>query len=148
MDFLLPAETPFVNSKRTDMAKTSKNTPLNNVAAVQHETIPPPAATTKEYIPLMKSRSATGESKLTPMDPKLQQAILLNRSGLKKSPTSSTSEDEISVIASVTNQAAWNELTEVRASMLGWLILNFEDGEVLKLDSNARGSEEFVRGSV
>ena len=41
-----------------------------------------------------------------------------------------------------------NELTEVRASMLGWLILNFEDGEVLKLDSNARGSEEFVRSII
>jgi subtilisin family serine protease len=48
------------------------------------------------------------------MDPKLQQAILLNRSGIKKSPTSSTSEDELAVIASVTNEAAWNELTEVR----------------------------------
>ncbi len=48
------------------------------------------------------------------MDPKLQQAIVLNRSGIKKSPTSSTSEDELAVIASVTNEAAWNELTEVR----------------------------------
>lgn len=97
------------------MAKTSKNTPLNNVAAVQHETTPPPPTSNrKEYIPLMKSRSATGESKLTPMDPKLQQAILLNRSGIRKSPTSSTSEDELAVIASVTNETAWNELTEVR----------------------------------
>jgi subtilisin family serine protease len=97
------------------MAKTAKNNTPANPAAVHNEATPPSASSiSKAYLPVTRSRNASGDSKLTPMDPKLQQAILLNRSGIKKSPTSSTSEDELAVIASVTNEAAWNELTEVR----------------------------------
>lgn len=85
------------------------------MAVIQPNDTPAPTpATKKGYIPLTKSRSATGDSKLRPMDPKLQQAILLNRNGVRKSPTSSTSENELAVIASVTDTQAWNDLTEVR----------------------------------
>lgn len=96
------------------MAKTVKNTPATPAAVHNETTLPPASPMGKGYLPVTKSRSASGDSKLTPMDPKLQQAILLNRSGIKKLPTSSTSEDELAVIASVTNESAWNELTEVR----------------------------------
>ena len=37
------------------------------------------------------------------------------------------------------------ELTGVRRSALGWLVLSFDDGETLKLDEHARGSYEFLR---
>ncbi len=96
------------------MAKTVKNTPATPAAVHNETTLHPASPMSKGYLPVTKSRSASGDSKLTPMDPKLQQAILMNRSGIKKSPTSSTSEDELAVIASVTNESAWNELTEVR----------------------------------
>jgi subtilisin family serine protease len=98
-----------------DMAKGSRNTPAPNTAAVNTNDITPATTVAKKgYTPLTKSRNTTGDSKLRPMDPKLQQAILLHRSGIRKSPTSSTSENELAVIASVTNTQAWNDLTEVR----------------------------------
>ena len=91
------------------MAKGTKSTSATSSEGTNESVFTP-----KGYIPLTKSRSATGETKLTPMDPKLQQAIVLNRSGIRKSPTSSTSENELAVIASVTDEKAWNDLTEVR----------------------------------
>ncbi|THU40449.1 peptidase S8 [Niastella caeni] len=98
------------------MAKSSKSTPTMNTAVVQTNQIITTEVTTRltSYIPVTKSRSATGEKKLTPMDPKLQQAILLHRSGIRKSPTSSTSENELAVIASVTDTESWNNQQEVR----------------------------------
>lgn len=102
------------------MAK-AKSTPTTNTAVVHTNQIITTDVITTEvttrptgYTPITKSRSATGETKLRPMDPKLQQAVLMQRSGLRKSPTSSTSEDELAVIASVSDPTAWNNLTEVR----------------------------------
>jgi hypothetical protein len=97
-----------------DMAKGSKSTPPQAAAVQTNDITTGTTSTKKGYTPLTKSRNTTGDSKLRPMDPKLQQAILLQRSGIRKSPTSSTSEDELAVIASVTNTQAWNDLTEVR----------------------------------
>src|SRR5688572_15307985 len=106
------------------MAK-AKSTPASSTAVVHTNQIITTDVITTEvtsrptgYIPITKSRNATGETKLRSMDPKLQQAVLMQRSGLRKSPTSSTSEDELAVIASVTDPAAWNNLTEVRNPIL------------------------------
>lgn len=106
------------------MAK-GKTTPASSTAVVHTNQIITTDVITTEvttrptaYTPITKSRSATGETKLTPMDPKLQQAVLMHRSGIRKSPTSSTSENELAVIASVTDATAWNDITEVRNPIL------------------------------
>lgn len=50
----------------------------------------------------------------TRMDPRLQRAGLLFAGGARRAASSSTSSDEIAVIAKVRDLAAWNELSEVR----------------------------------
>ncbi|MVT08570.1 S8 family serine peptidase [Chitinophaga sp. ysch24] len=52
------------------------------------------------------------------MDHKLQQAILQQQNGMSKIATSSTSEDELAIVARVNDEEAWNRLTEVRLPTL------------------------------
>ncbi|SFD64923.1 Subtilase family protein [Chitinophaga sp. CF118] len=66
------------------------------------------------YMPISLSFNKRGDGKLEAMDPKLQQAILLKKNGVSKLATSSTGEDEIAVVASVSDEDAWAALTEVR----------------------------------
>jgi len=66
------------------------------------------------YRPISSSHNKTGDGNLGPMDPKLQQAILLKQNGVSKLATSSTGEDEIAVVANVSDEEAWAGLTEVR----------------------------------
>lgn len=59
--------------------------------------------------------SSLEQRKITQMDPKLQQIVVCRQNGGTKRATSSTSEDEIAVMAKVTDPKAWFNLTEVRA---------------------------------
>ena len=57
------------------------------------------------------SRGATGEP--ISMDPRLQRLVSYRSLGLRKRATSSTSADEVAVIAKVTQPSEWEELSEV-----------------------------------
>jgi subtilisin family serine protease len=80
------------------------------------------------YKPISLSLNDTGDGNLGAMDPKLHQAILLRQSGVSKFATSSTGEDEIAVIASVSDSNAWINLTEVR---LPNAIVKIDSGETI-----------------
>jgi subtilisin family serine protease len=51
---------------------------------------------------------------MTDMDPHLQKIVARVRRGIRKVPTSSTGENEVAVIAKVTDVSAWEGLSEVR----------------------------------
>lgn len=65
--------------------------------------------------PIAVVHSALMDRSIMTMDPELQKAVVLHRSGLKKKATSSTAQDEISVLAKVSNAQAWLDMTEVRS---------------------------------
>lgn len=67
--------------------------------------------------PLEIVNATIDEGKMTPMDPRLQRIIAFRRSGLRKEATSSTSEDEIAVLAKVSNVNEWMNMTEVRSAV-------------------------------
>src|SRR5438552_2287886 len=52
---------------------------------------------------------------LTNMDPRLQRLVVRYRQGITKLATSSTSTDEVAVVARVTDHQQWEALSEVRA---------------------------------
>lgn len=52
------------------------------------------------------------------MDPRLQVAVARQRSGAPRIPLASTGEDEIAVIAKVSDLAAWENLSEVKPGQL------------------------------
>jgi subtilisin family serine protease len=48
------------------------------------------------------------------MDPRLQRIVAMRRQGTRKAASSSTSVDEVAVVAKVSDVRAWEELSEVR----------------------------------
>lgn len=81
-------------------------------------------ARTSVGVPLESVTSA--DVKLTAnMDPRLQRLVVCAQQGIRKLPTSSTSIDEVAVVAKVTDVAAWEGLSEV------------EPGTVIEPDSTA-----------
>jgi subtilisin family serine protease len=58
--------------------------------------------------------TGAASSVLPQMDPRLQRLLALQRNGVHKAATSSTGHDEVAVIARVTDEAAWEALSEVR----------------------------------
>jgi hypothetical protein len=59
------------------------------------------------------------EIKVRPnMDPRLQRVVMRMQQGIRKLPTSSTSEDEVAVVAKVTDVASWEALSEVRVGIV------------------------------
>lgn len=76
------------------------------------------------------------------MDPELLRHIILHRSGEKKTATASTAEDEVAVIAKITDWKIWCGLTEVRASVF---IGNTEDGDSIVTARIPIKRIEFIR---
>lgn len=93
------------NLQRTPVAITTEYISVNAVNVDYGES---------KYLPLSLALNKTGEGNLGAMDPKLHRAILLRQNGVSKSATSSTGEDEIAVVAGVSDAEAWAALTEVR----------------------------------
>lgn len=93
------------NVQRTSASTTAEGISANAIIANSKES---------KYQPITLSLNYTGEGNIGAMDPKLHRAILLKQNGVGKSATSSTGEDEIAVVASVTDPDAWITLTEVR----------------------------------
>lgn len=66
---------------------------------------------------LVPLASSIEEGAITQMDPRLQRIILMRRNGIRKRSTTSTAEDEVAVLAKVSDQKAWFGMTEVRAGV-------------------------------
>jgi hypothetical protein len=84
---------------------------LTSIAAKVAATVVAQLATKSQFI---LSQDETGETPLAQMDVKLQLALTLHRSGVRRNATTSTNEGEIAVVARVSDVAAWEGLTEVR----------------------------------
>ncbi len=58
--------------------------------------------------------SSTDIQVLNDLDPHLQRLVMRNRHGIRKVPTSSTTAEEVAVIAKVLSAQRWEELSEVK----------------------------------
>ncbi|MBO9565259.1 MAG: S8 family serine peptidase [Niastella sp.] len=68
------------------------------------------------YRPLVKSLDRFGDKNLIQMDPKLQQAIILRRSGARDLLTVAVAFDEIAVLAKVSTFDQWVQCSDVRGA--------------------------------
>jgi hypothetical protein len=68
-----------------------------------------------QYQQVVKALDQFGEKNIMEMDPKLQQAIILRRSGVKGLTTVAASTDEIAVLAKVNTFEEWEQCSDVRA---------------------------------
>ncbi|MCW3108423.1 MAG: peptidase, partial [Segetibacter sp.] len=62
--------------------------------------------------------ASLNEGKIRQMDPGLQRAVVMRRSGISKRATASTSANEVAVLAKVTNVEEWLKMTEVRSAVI------------------------------
>lgn len=67
-----------------------------------------------EKSPLVLEAAVVIADVLATMDPRLQRLVARRRWGMIEHPTASTGQDEVAVIAKVTDLAAWEGLSEVR----------------------------------
>lgn len=71
------------------------------------------AMRTSVSIPI-ETITATDVAVIPDMDPRLQRLVMRAQQGVRKLPTSSTSVDEVAVVAKVTDVTGWESLSEVR----------------------------------
>src|SRR5262245_57994120 len=74
-----------------------------------------PSGTTRSVpLTLETSAAATARPVRSDMDPRLQRIVAMRRHGGRKAASASTAQDEVAVVAKVSDVEAWENLSEVR----------------------------------